>query len=103
LSLRTIWWDDESQAIGMIDQTLLPERLETIEVDSIDGLCEAILVLRVRGAPALGAAGAYGVALAAARSAATDPTALLDEVQKAAEIVRAAGQRPSTSPGGSTG
>jgi len=46
--------------------------------------------LRVRGAPALGAAGAYGVALAAARSAATDPAALLQEVQRAAEIIRAA-------------
>jgi methylthioribose-1-phosphate isomerase len=90
LSLRTIWWDSEKRAVAMIDQTLLPERLETIEVDSIDGLCEAILALRVRGAPALGAAGAYGVALAAARSAATDPTALLDEVQKAAETIRAA-------------
>ena len=74
----------------MIDQTLLPERLETIEVDSVEQLCEAILSLRVRGAPALGAAGAYGVALAAARSAATDPAALLQEVQKAAGIIRAA-------------
>lgn len=88
---RTIWWDEESRAIGMIDQTLLPEKLENIEVETVEGLCEAILSLRVRGAPALGAAGAYGVALAAARStAATDPTALLDEVQKAAGIIRAA-------------
>ena len=87
---RTIWWDEKSRAVGMIDQTLLPERLETIEVESVDGLCEAILSLRVRGAPALGAAGAYGVALAAARSAATDPAALLDEVQKAAGVIRAA-------------
>jgi methylthioribose-1-phosphate isomerase len=90
LSLRTIWWSFENRAIGMIDQTLLPERLETIEVESVDELCEAILSLRVRGAPALGAAGAYGVALAAARSAATDPTALLREIEKAAEVIRAA-------------
>jgi len=88
--LRTIWWDDEGQAVGMIDQTLLPEMLKTIEVGSVEELCEAILALRVRGAPALGAAGAYGVALAAARSAATDPAALLQEVQKAAGIIRAA-------------
>jgi len=88
---RTIWWDGESRAIGIIDQTLLPERLENIEVGSVEELCEAILALRVRGAPALGAAGAYGVALAAARSVATaDPAALLDEVQKAAEVIRAA-------------
>lgn len=87
---RTIWWDSENRAIGMIDQTLLPERLEAIEIETVEGLCEAILALRVRGAPALGAAGAYGVALAAARSSATDPAALLEEVQKAAGIIRAA-------------
>jgi len=74
----------------MIDQTLLPERLENIEVGSVEELCEAILTLRVRGAPALGAAGGYGVALAAARSAASDPATLLDEVQKAAGVIRAA-------------
>ena len=88
--MRTIWWDEKSRAIGMIDQTLLPERLENIEVASVEELCEAILSLRVRGAPALGAAGAYGVALAAARSAATDPAALLQEVEEAAGIIRAA-------------
>lgn len=90
MSLRTIWWSSENRAIGMIDQTLLPERLETIEVELVDELCEAIISLRVRGAPALGAAGAYGVALAAARSAATDPAALLREIEKAAEVIRAA-------------
>ena len=74
----------------MIDQTLLPERLEDILVSSVGDLCEAIQSLRVRGAPALGAAGAYGVALAAARSAATDPAALLEEVEEAAGVIRAA-------------
>ena len=88
--MRTIWWDAESRAVGMIDQTLLPERLEDILVGSVGELCEAIQSLRVRGAPALGAAGAYGVALAAARSAATDPAALLDDVREAAGIIRAA-------------
>lgn len=88
--MRTIWWDAESQAVGMIDQTLLPGRLEDIEVSSVEQLCEAILALRVRGAPALGAAGAYGVALAAARSATTDPAALLDDVKKTAGVIRAA-------------
>jgi len=90
LSLRTIWWSSENRAIGMIDQTLLPERLEDILVGSVGDLCEAIQSLRVRGAPALGAAGAYGVALAAARSAATDPAALLEEVEEAAGVIRAA-------------
>jgi methylthioribose-1-phosphate isomerase len=88
--LRTIWWDAESRAVGMIDQTLLPERLEDIKVISVEQLCEAIQSLRVRGAPALGAAGAYGVALAAARSEANSPAALLDDVREAAGVIRAA-------------
>ena len=74
----------------MIDQTLLPERLEDILVGSVGELCEAIQSLRVRGAPALGAAGGYGVALAAARSEATGPAALLDDVREAAGVIRAA-------------
>ena len=88
--MRTIWWDAESRAVGMIDQTLLPERLEDIKVISVEQLCEAIQSLRVRGAPALGAAGAYGVALAAARSEANSPAALLDDVREAAGVIRAA-------------
>ena len=88
--MRTIWWDGDKQAVGMIDQTLLPGRLEDIEVRSVEQLCEAILSLRVRGAPALGAAGAYGVALAAARSEANSPADLLDDVKKAAGVIRAA-------------
>ncbi|AET64297.1 S-methyl-5-thioribose-1-phosphate isomerase [Methanothrix harundinacea] len=88
--MRTIWWDDEKKAVGMIDQTLLPERLEDILVGSVGELCEAIQSLRVRGAPALGAAGGYGVALAAARSAATNPAALLHDVREAAGVIRAA-------------
>ena len=90
MSLRTIWWSSENRAIGMIDQTLLPERLEDILVGSVGELCEAIKSLRVRGAPALGAAGGYGVALAAARSAATDPAALIEDVRGAAGVIRAA-------------
>ena len=88
--MRTIWWDEDNRVVGMIDQTLLPEKFENIEVSSVEQLCEAIQSLRVRGAPALGAAGAYGVALAAVRSATTDPAALLDDVREAAGVIRAA-------------
>jgi len=94
--LRTIWWDEKSRAIGMIDQTLLPERLENIEVRSVEQLCEAIQSLRVRGAPALGAAGGYGVALTAARSAATAPAAPLADIKTPAGVLRAA--RPPALP-----
>jgi methylthioribose-1-phosphate isomerase len=61
----TIEWRDG--VVRLIDQRALPERLVFIEATTVDDLCEAIRTLAVRGAPALGAAGAMGVALAAWR------------------------------------
>jgi methylthioribose-1-phosphate isomerase len=61
--MRTIDWVDGR--IVLIDQTLLPGTLTTIEIETVDELIAAIKRLAVRGAPALGVAGALGVALAA--------------------------------------
>jgi methylthioribose-1-phosphate isomerase len=60
--VRTIDWRDGR--IVIVDQTLLPHELRMLELDSVDELIDAIGRLAVRGAPALGAAGALGVALA---------------------------------------
>jgi methylthioribose-1-phosphate isomerase len=70
----------------MIDQRLLPGRLAFLEARTVDELCDAIRTLAVRGAPALGVAGAMGMALAAVtgespeeaavRIVATRPTAV---------------------------
>ena len=80
----TIEWRDGS--VWLIDQRLLPERLEILQCRTVDELCDAIRTMAVRGAPALGAAGAMGVALAsvtgqpiedaADRLKATRPTAV---------------------------
>jgi S-methyl-5-thioribose-1-phosphate isomerase len=61
--VRTIDWVDG--AVEIIDQTALPARTVTLRLDTVDGLVAAIQSLAVRGAPALGVAGALGVALAA--------------------------------------
>ena len=61
--MRTIDW--ESNSIRIIDQTALPGELRVITLETIEQLVDAIRRLAVRGAPALGAAGALGVALAA--------------------------------------
>lgn len=63
----TIWWDGEKKVVKMIDQTLLPGEVRVIECDNWRCIEEAIKVLRIRGAPALGAAGAYALALEAQR------------------------------------
>jgi methylthioribose-1-phosphate isomerase len=61
----TIEWGGDR--IRLIDQRLLPGQLTMIEATTVDQLCDAITSLAVRGAPALGAAGAMGVALASVR------------------------------------
>jgi methylthioribose-1-phosphate isomerase len=60
--VRTIDWRDGRVVI--VDQTRLPARLQTIELTSVDELVDAITRLAIRGAPALGAAGALGVVVA---------------------------------------
>lgn len=60
--IRAVRWD--GQAIVLIDQTLLPQRETTMVCDTVDALVDAIVRLVVRGAPALGTVGGYGVALA---------------------------------------
>ncbi len=66
----TIEW--RSGAVRLIDQRRLPGALEFLDCATIDALIDAISSLAVRGAPALGAAGAYGVALAAHADATSD-------------------------------
>ena len=62
--MRTIEWDKESDSVKLIDQTLLPAEYKIVECKTLDELIDAIQKLKVRGAPALGAAGAFGVVLA---------------------------------------
>lgn len=62
---RTIDWIEGE--IRLIDQTRLPDQLIVLRIGDVDGLIDAIVRLAVRGAPALGVAGAMGVALLAAR------------------------------------
>ncbi len=64
---KTIWWNEEKSSVMLIDQTLLPTEYKVIEITEVSRLADAIRRLEVRGAPALGVAGAFGVALSAAR------------------------------------
>lgn len=76
--MRTIDWDTDG--IVIIDQTALPAVERTLRLSTVDELVDAIVRLAVRGAPALGVAGALGVALAA-RQYADDPVALAKAVE----------------------
>lgn len=61
--LPALWWEDGQ--VHMIDQRVLPEELTFVAYDDVDAVAEAIADMVVRGAPAIGAAAAYGMALAA--------------------------------------
>lgn len=63
MPVATLSW--ENNALRLIDQTRLPEKLVHVDCTDVDTVAEAIKVLRVRGAPAIGCAAAYGVAIAA--------------------------------------
>jgi len=60
--VRSIDWVDG--AVEIIDQTVLPDELRVLRLSTVEALVEAIGRLAVRGAPALGVAGGFGVVLA---------------------------------------
>jgi methylthioribose-1-phosphate isomerase len=89
--VNTIEW--VNGAVRLIDQTLLPTEFKVIDCTTVAEVAEAIKVLRVRGAPALGAAGGFGLALAAYRSAAATTADLLADLEQARTLL--AGTRPT--------
>jgi methylthioribose-1-phosphate isomerase len=61
---RTIWPSANNYSVSIIDQTKLPFDFEIVLIDSAEKMIHAISTMQVRGAPLIGAAAAYGVALA---------------------------------------
>lgn len=65
---RTIWVQHDftanMQGVHIIDQTKLPFTFSVVAIQSLEAMCHAIATMQVRGAPLIGAAAAYGVALA---------------------------------------
>lgn len=61
---RSLWWDDARAALQIIDQRWLPHEFRVQSVETLDDFADAIVQMRVRGAPLIGATAAYGMALA---------------------------------------
>jgi len=85
--LEIIAWHNGK--IRLLDQTRLPEEEVYLEIAQVAGLSAAIREMRIRGAPALGVAAAYGLALAASTSPASDCDDLLAELRRAADTLAA--------------
>jgi len=84
-SLRTVEWKDNK--VIMIDQTKLPNELVFVEYNDYNQVADAIRTLVVRGAPAIGISGAFGLALAVLQSNATAKDQLLSNLEYARRIL----------------
>jgi len=84
---RSIWVADDGWSVEVIDQTALPHEVRILTLATVDDAGEAIRTMRVRGAPLIGAAAAYGVCLALRR----DPS----DRSLAAAVARLAATRPT--------
>ena len=84
-SLRTVEW--KNNKVVMIDQTKLPNELVFVEYDDYKQVADAIRTLVVRGAPAIGVSGAFGLALAALHSKATTKDELISDLANAKKIL----------------
>ena len=86
--MRTIYWEDD--AVKMIDQRILPNALEIVTCQTHTEVAHHIKDMTIRGAPAIGAAAGFGLALAARESTAQTPRDLLADLQAASRLLHAA-------------
>jgi methylthioribose-1-phosphate isomerase len=84
-SLRTVEW--KNNKVIMIEQTKLPNELIFVEYDDFNQVANAIKTLIVRGAPAIGVSGAFGLGLAALQSKAIKKEELLSDLEDARKIL----------------
>ncbi|HYM70272.1 MAG TPA: S-methyl-5-thioribose-1-phosphate isomerase [bacterium] len=87
----SLWWEDG--ALSLLDQTVLPHEIRVRRCASWEDVADAIRTLQVRGAPAIGLAAAYGLALAAQQHGDLGPGGQRDRVREAAKALR--GTRPT--------
>jgi len=85
MTLKTVEWKDNS--VIMIDQTKLPNSLEYVTYTDYNQVADAIRTLVVRGAPAIGVSGAFGLALATLQSNAKEKDQLIQDLEIAKKIL----------------
>ena len=85
--MRTVFW--ENNELKMIDQRILPARFEVVSYRAHKDVAFAITDMVVRGAPAIGAAAAFGLALAGFESASSSTEGLLADLVAASAVLKA--------------
>jgi len=81
----TLRWRDDR--VEMLDQRLLPATVRYVQCDTAAAVAEAIRSMVIRGAPAIGCAAAYGVAVEAVRLAKESPASFARGVSEALQII----------------
>lgn len=89
MTYRSIEWLKDTGTLRLLDQRHLPEKTEYLDYTDPAEVATAIRDMVVRGAPAIGATAAYGLALAATRTQAADARALRAELDSAAQTLAA--------------
>jgi len=84
--MRTIEWKNDT--VLTVDQTKLPRKLIYIKLTSCRDVALAIKTMKIRGAPLIGAAAAYGLALTASHSRASTKEKLLEQIQASIRLLR---------------
>src|SRR5579875_123581 len=94
--VRPLWWQEDQQggALILLDQTLLPQQVVYCRLEDEYQVAEAIKALKVRGAPAIGMAAAFGLVLALRRllqerGSQLHPTEALARLEEAGALLAA--------------
>lgn len=87
--MRTVFWDTKTDEFKMIDQRQLPGDFEVLAYRDHKSVAQAITDMVVRGAPAIGAAAGFGLALAGRESASSSTSGLLADLQAASTVLKA--------------
>ena len=90
MAIDTVALDDQNSQLVLIDQTQLPNRVEILRLSTQEDIREAIYLLKVRGAPAIGVAAAFGAYLAAKEIDEQDYAAFLTRYQQCSRYLEAA-------------
>ena len=84
-TFQSVWWDGDG--VCLIDQRRLPTQHVVARCTTVAEVADAIRTMQVRGAPAIGCAAAYGMALCAQRSTATTTARMVDELAAAKQLL----------------
>jgi methylthioribose-1-phosphate isomerase len=91
--MRTLEYDAAQHALVLIDQTQLPHATVLVACRTAEDVAHAITTMQVRGAPAIGVAAAYGMALGAQTFLSDDQGAFIEDLERVATLLR--GTRPT--------